>query len=92
MAQDQNPLTALPGNRAIGGFIADRCSDGDESRFFCYCDFDNFKPFNDKYGFNAGDHAITLFSALMRRYFLPVIVSSAISAATTSSSACVTGR
>lgn len=69
MAQDQNPLTALPGNRAIGGFIADSCGDGDETRFFCYCDFDNFKPFNDKYGFNAGDHAITLFSALMRRYF-----------------------
>ncbi|NWJ25110.1 EAL domain-containing protein [Rhizobium sp. RM] len=69
MAQDQNPLTALPGNRAIGGFIADSCSDGDETRFFCYCDFDNFKPFNDKYGFHAGDHAISLFSALIRRYF-----------------------
>lgn len=31
MAQDQNPLTALPGNRAIGGFIVDSCSDGDET-------------------------------------------------------------
>jgi GGDEF domain-containing protein len=43
--------------------------DGDEVRHFCYCDFDNFKPFNDSYGFHLGDHAISLFAALMRRYF-----------------------
>jgi diguanylate cyclase (GGDEF)-like protein len=69
MAQDQNPLTTLPGNRAIGSFIDDSCRDGDDVRYFVYCDFDNFKPFNDKYGFHAGDHAISLFAALMRRYF-----------------------
>ncbi|WP_416408300.1 GGDEF domain-containing protein [Agrobacterium rosae] len=69
LAQEQNPLTALPGNRAISGFIEDSCGDSDDNRFFCYCDFDNFKPFNDKYGFHVGDHAITLFSALMKRYF-----------------------
>ncbi|KXG88098.1 diguanylate cyclase [Agrobacterium bohemicum] len=69
LAQEQNPLTALPGNRAISSFIEDSCSDSDDNRFFCYCDFDNFKPFNDKYGFHVGDHAITLFSALMKRYF-----------------------
>lgn len=69
LAQEQNPLTALPGNRAISGFIEDACGDNDDNRFFCYCDFDNFKPFNDKYGFHVGDHAIGLFSALMRRYF-----------------------
>ncbi|NTE85661.1 GGDEF domain-containing protein [Agrobacterium rubi] len=69
LAQEQNPLTALPGNRAISSFIEDSCGDSDDDRFFCYCDFDNFKPFNDKYGFHIGDHAITLFSALMKRYF-----------------------
>jgi diguanylate cyclase (GGDEF)-like protein len=69
LAQEQNPLTALPGNRAISSFIEDSCGDSDDNRFFCYCDFDNFKPFNDKYGFHIGDHAITLFSALMKRYF-----------------------
>lgn len=69
LAQEQNPLTALPGNRAISSFIEDSCRDADDNRFFCYCDFDNFKPFNDKYGFHIGDHAITLFSALMKRYF-----------------------
>lgn len=69
MAQDQNPLTALPGNRAISSFIEEGCRDDDDTRFLCYCDFDNFKPFNDKYGFHIGDHAISLFAALMRRYF-----------------------
>ncbi len=49
--------------------MQDAGRDGDEVRHFCYCDFDNFKPFNDHYGFHMGDHAITLFAALMRRYF-----------------------
>ena len=69
VAQDQNPLTGLPGNLAIRDFMQDVVRDGDETRFFCYCDFDYFKPFNDHYGFHIGDHAITLFAALMRRYF-----------------------
>ena len=68
-AQDQNPLTGLPGNRAIRDFMRESSLDGDEKRHFCYCDFDNFKPFNDAYGFHLGDHAISLFAALMRRYF-----------------------
>jgi diguanylate cyclase (GGDEF)-like protein len=69
IAQDQNPLTGLPGNRAIRDFMRQSGRDGDDVRHFCYCDFDNFKPFNDAYGFHLGDHAISLFAALMRRYF-----------------------
>jgi diguanylate cyclase (GGDEF)-like protein len=68
-ALDQNPLTGLPGNLAIVNFLRSACSDADNVRYLCYCDFDNFKPFNDRYGFHAGDHAISLFAALMRRYF-----------------------
>lgn len=68
-AQDQNPLTSLPGNRAIRDFMQGAGRDGDEIRHFCYCDFDNFKPFNDHYGFQLGDHAISLFAHLLRRYF-----------------------
>ncbi|MBO9097704.1 GGDEF domain-containing protein [Rhizobium sp. B230/85] len=70
-AQDQNPLTGLPGNHAIRDFM--RMTAGgtvDAIRYFCYCDFDAFKPFNDAYGFHIGDHAISLFAALMRRHFL----------------------
>jgi diguanylate cyclase (GGDEF)-like protein len=70
-AQDQNPLTGLPGNHAIRDFMRSTAVvGGEETRYFCYCDFDDFKPFNDAYGFHTGDHAISLFAALMRRYFL----------------------
>ncbi|KQY19831.1 bifunctional diguanylate cyclase/phosphodiesterase [Rhizobium sp. Root482] len=69
-AQDQNPLTGLPGNRAIRDYVQDAVLDGDEARYFCYCDFDSFKPFNDHYGFQKGDLAISLFAALMRRHFI----------------------
>jgi len=69
IAQDQNPLTGLPGNRAISDFMQEAGRDDDDNRFFCYCDFDHFKPFNDHYGFHVGDHAISLFAALLRRYF-----------------------
>lgn len=35
-------------------------------RTLCYFDFDNFKAFNDVYGFSSGDKAILLFSKLLR--------------------------
>lgn len=31
-----------------------------------YFDFDNFKPFNDYYGFRKGDRAITLFADILK--------------------------
>ncbi len=70
LAQEQNPLTGLPGNRAIRDYVQHAILDGDEARYFCYCDFDDFKPFNDTYGFQKGDLAITLFAALLRRHFI----------------------
>ena len=67
-AQDQNPLTGLPGNLAILNHLRTTAKDSDRARFLCYCDFDNFKPFNDVYGFHAGDRAIALFAGLMRKH------------------------
>lgn len=67
-AQDQNPLTELPGNLSITDYVAVTALDGDQRRHFCYFDFDNFKPFNDRYGFAHGDRAISLFAMLMRRH------------------------
>ncbi len=67
-AQDQNPLTRLPGNGAITKFIIDAAQKGAHDRHLCYLDFDNFKPFNDIYGFRQGDRAIRLFGELLHRH------------------------
>lgn len=52
-----NPLTRLPGNLALERQIRERLERG--SLFsVCYADLDNFKAYNDKYGFDAGDDVI----------------------------------
>ncbi|MDN3719860.1 EAL domain-containing protein [Roseibium salinum] len=67
-AQDQNPLTRLPGNGAITRFISEAARKGTQDRHLCYLDFDNFKPFNDTYGYRQGDRAIILFGELLQRH------------------------
>ncbi|MEP2182460.1 GGDEF domain-containing protein [Roseibium sp.] len=67
-AQDQNPLTGLPGNGAIRRYIDKAAHTRSAARHFCYFDFDNFKPFNDTYGYPQGDRVITLFSELLQRH------------------------
>ena len=67
IAQDQNPLTKLPGNSAIADHVTRACAEPSRDRAFCYIDFDNFKPFNDAYGFRIGDRALILFAELMKR-------------------------
>ena len=58
---DSNPLTHLPGNSVIQNLLMQRV---DEKLQFtvAYTDLDNFKAFNDKYGFQRGDEVI-LFTA-----------------------------
>ncbi|MBB98008.1 MAG: GGDEF domain-containing protein [Rhodobacteraceae bacterium] len=67
IAQEQNPLTKLPGNSAISDHVVRTCANADIDRAFIYIDFDNFKPFNDTYGFRIGDRALILFSDLLKR-------------------------
>ncbi|MBF0355024.1 MAG: GGDEF domain-containing protein [Alphaproteobacteria bacterium] len=66
-ARDQNPLTKLPGNGIIHGLVTEALADRDNAYAFVYFDFDNFKPFNDKYGFRQGDRAILLFAEILTR-------------------------
>lgn len=66
-AREQNPLSKLPGNETIRTYVEEMARDAEADRHFCYIDFDNFKPFNDTYGFREGDRAIMLFADLMRR-------------------------
>jgi diguanylate cyclase (GGDEF)-like protein len=69
MAEDQNPLTRLPGNRSIDNHIAKIAGQSGNTRTLCYFDFDNFKPFNDMYGFHRGDQAISAFGNYLSRKF-----------------------
>ncbi len=52
-----NPLTFLPGGPTIEEEAAARITSGAELAFF-YIDIDNFKAFNDNYGYLNGDNAI----------------------------------
>lgn len=65
-ARDQNPLTRLPGNLRITSVCSERLADPGEGVVFAYYDFDNFKPFNDRYGFRSGDRVIMLFADILR--------------------------
>lgn len=66
VARDQSPLTRLPGNSSISDYVNAAIDDTVSSWVFCYFDLDNFKPFNDTFGFRQGDRAILLFADLMR--------------------------
>jgi diguanylate cyclase (GGDEF)-like protein len=58
-ARYANPLTLLPGNVPINEHI-DRLLEKNNTFWACYCDLDNFKPFNDAYGFRHGDLVLQL--------------------------------
>jgi len=70
VARDQNPLTRLPGNYLIHEQLSQALSDTNSFFVFVYYDFDNFKPFNDKYGFRNGDRAILIFAELLKKEIL----------------------
>lgn len=63
-ARYANPLTMLPGNVPINAHI-DRLLENTESFVACYCDLDNFKPFNDTYGYRRGDEVIQFVGRLL---------------------------
>ena len=60
-----HPTTRLPGTVQIERNIGDRLITGEEFAV-CYADLDNFKKFNDRYGYNHGDHVILLLSRILR--------------------------
>jgi len=67
LARDQNPLTRLPGNYVINKYLVE-CSNNTHNYHLCYFDLDNFKAFNDVYGFRNGDRVIQLFADTLRKH------------------------
>ena len=65
-AADASPLTGLPGNNTIQ-FTIESVIRGSEPYAIIYLDLDNFKAYNDVYGFPNGDSMLkTLAQAMMQ--------------------------
>jgi len=60
-----NPLTKLPGNVIIEKEIFNRIS-GDSPYCIIYIDLDNFKAYNDAYGFENGDLMLKLVANIIK--------------------------
>jgi EAL domain-containing protein (putative c-di-GMP-specific phosphodiesterase class I)/GGDEF domain-containing protein len=63
-ARYANPLTGLPGNVPINETI-ERLLESEEAFIVAYADLDYFKPFNDLYGYAAGDELIALLARIL---------------------------
>lgn len=64
-AENANPLTKFPGNIVIREEVEKRIKNGDKF-VLIYCDLDNFKAFNDKYGVGSGDEAVILTAEILK--------------------------
>ena len=61
---DANPLTKLPGNISINREVKRRLRNKEKFSFL-YLDLDNFKSFNDHYGYERGDITIKTTASLV---------------------------
>lgn len=59
---DNNPLTKLPGNTSIQRAIEKAIG---RPMAVCYIDINNFKPYNDVYGFSKGDVVLRMLARIM---------------------------
>ncbi len=67
IAEKKNPLTGLPGNKSIEERVS-RCINAGQPFSIAYLDLDNFKAYNDAYGFNNGDIMIKKVVSCMKEY------------------------
>jgi GGDEF domain-containing protein len=66
MYLDASPLTRLPGSIAMENVLKKRIESGNPLAF-CYIDMDNFKAFNDKYGYARGNEVIVATSRIIEK-------------------------
>lgn len=71
-ARYANPLTLLPGNVPIDSHIDGLIKDG-QSFVVAVWDIDNFKPFNDVYGYRCGDDIIKFTAQTLLQAIEPAI-------------------
>ena len=64
-----SPLTGLPGNNQIQTEMQERLDEGKKFAMM-YLDLDNFKAYNDTYGFSNGDEIIKLTAKIITKYVL----------------------
>ncbi|UCG51088.1 MAG: response regulator [Candidatus Latescibacterota bacterium] len=64
--KEANPLTGLPGNTAIERELKIRIN-RKEPYAFLYIDIDNFKAFNDYFGYQKGDEIITYLAGILTK-------------------------
>ena len=64
LAKCANPLTGLPGNIVIDQEVKESVESGKKCTIY-YFDLDNFKAFNDVYGFENGDTMIKAMAKCM---------------------------
>lgn len=65
-----NPLTLLPGNVPINQEVMRRLSNHEDFHV-AYFDLNDFKPFNDYFGYSMGDEVIQLVSNLIKNLIEP---------------------
>lgn len=70
MARHANPLSGLPGNVPISEQTTEVISQGRDA-VMCYFDLDNFKPYNDIYGYGKGDKVINKTAKILMDHVDP---------------------
>lgn len=71
-ARHSNPLTQLPGNVPLYEWI-DYLLQEQANFIVAYCDINNFKPFNDAFGYSYGDEMILRLAQLLSRHIDPQV-------------------
>lgn len=66
LAKCANPLTGLPGNIVIDQEVQESV-ESDKKCTIYYFDLDNFKAFNDVYGFEKGDEVIRILADVLKK-------------------------
>jgi diguanylate cyclase (GGDEF)-like protein len=72
MSISANPLTGLPGQVSAENEIKTSLDNKEPFALF-FMDIDNFKSYNDKYGFERGDEFIRIFAGILRQSQIEIL-------------------